>query len=302
MSDNHLTDRGWPRIQSSCECDGFRTYFIKYKVSYFSQFILQIYLDLAIMHRYRVHLTSSKRRREPDMPRRMDARSRAEAPEPQTLGGIALDVLRADILQCRLRPNARLRLEELRERYGMSVSPLREALMRLQSDGLVMLEENKGFRVSPVSRDYLMELTDTRIDIETLMLRRAIERSDVEYEADILSAFHRLSRQQKIDPTAPGTISRVWSREHRAFHASLVAACGSKLLKSFQNSLFDQGERYVALSISYVAKPRNDLGEHEALMKAVLARNAELACELCADHIRRTTEKVLAATKALTVI
>lgn len=232
----------------------------------------------------------------------MNIQSRAEAPEPQTLGGIALDVLRAEILQCRLRPNTRLRLEELRERYGMSISPLREALMRLQSEGLVTLEENKGFRVSPVSPDHLMDLTETRIDIETVMLRRAIERGSVEYEADILGAFHRLSRQQKIDPTSPGVISRVWSREHRAFHASLVAACASNLLKSFQNSLFDQAERYVALSISYIAKPRDDLGEHEALMKAVLAGNVELACELCASHIRRTTDKVLAATKALTVI
>ena len=86
-----------------------------------------------------------------NMPSKINARGRTGVSESQTLGGIALDVLRADILRCRLRPDTRLRLEELRERYGMSISPLREALMRLQSEGLVTLEENKGFRVSPVS-------------------------------------------------------------------------------------------------------------------------------------------------------
>jgi len=236
------------------------------------------------------------------MPTKIDTRGRKDALEPQTLGGIALDVLRADIIQCRLRPNAKLRMEELRARYGMSISPLREALMRLQSEGLVALEENKGFRVSPVSPDHLRDLTETRIDIETLMLRRAIAHGDVAWEADILGAFHRLSRQRKTDPTAPDEISHAWWREHRAFHASLAAACASELLKSFRDSLFDQAERYVALSISFTAKPRDDLSEHDALMKSALARDVEKACGLCEDHIRRTTEKVLAATNALTVV
>lgn len=236
------------------------------------------------------------------MPSKIDARGRTDVSDSQTLGGIALDVLRADILQCRLRPNTRLRLEDLRERYGMSISPLREALMRLESEGLVRLEENKGFRVSPVSSEHLKDLTETRIDVETLMLRRAIARGDVAWEADILGAFHRLSRQRKSDPAAPGEISRAWWREHRAFHASLSAACGSDLLTSFRDSLFDQAERYVALSISFTAKPRDDLGEHEGLMKSVLARDADKACRLCESHIRRTSEKVLAATNALTVV
>lgn len=229
-------------------------------------------------------------------------RGRADLSEPQTLGGRALDVLRADILQCRLRPGTRLRLEELRERYGMSISPLREALMRLESEGLVVLAENKGFRVAPVSPAHLTDLTETRIEIETLMIRRAVAAGDVAWEADILGAFHRLSRQQKADPSAPGAISPTWSREHRAFHASLSDACPSELLRNFRDQLFDQAERYVALSIGFTAKPRDDMGEHEGLMKAVLARDAETACHLCAAHIRQTTEKVLAATDALTAV
>jgi DNA-binding GntR family transcriptional regulator len=225
----------------------------------------------------------------------------ATIPEAQTLGEIAWKVLRADIVQCRLRPNTRLRLEELRERYGMSISPLREALMRLQSEGLVTLQANRGFRVSPVSPKLLLDLTETRIDIECLMLKRSITNSNADYEANILAAFHRLSRQQKVDPISPDVISIAWSREHRAFHASLVAACDSHLLKSFQDSLFDRAERYVALSVGFIREQRDGLREHKALMEATLARNIDAACKLNANHIRRTTEEVLAATKALTV-
>jgi GntR family transcriptional regulator, carbon starvation induced regulator len=232
----------------------------------------------------------------------MDVRKHGSAAHPQTLAGVALDVLRGDIIRCRLRPNARLRMEDLRRRYGMSVSPLREALMRLESDGLVTLEENKGFRVSPVSPDHLGDLTETRIVIEGLALRGAIANGDVAWEGDIVSAFHRLSRHRKMDPASPQEVSPAWLREHRLFHATLVTACDSSLLKSFRANLFDQGERYVVLSILHTERPRDDIGEHEALMNATLARNADRACELCASHIRRTTEKVLAVTNALTII
>ena len=84
----------------------------------------------------------------------------------QTLTASALRRIRSDIIACRLMPNERLRFEALRERYGMGVSPLREALMRLDAEGLVQLEQNKGFRVSEVSRENLLDLMRTRIEIE----------------------------------------------------------------------------------------------------------------------------------------
>ena len=83
-----------------------------------------------------------------------------------TLTASALSRIRSDIIACRLMPDERLRFEALRERYGMGVSPLREALMRLEAEGLVQLEQNKGFRVSEVSRENLLDLMQTRIEIE----------------------------------------------------------------------------------------------------------------------------------------
>jgi GntR family transcriptional regulator, carbon starvation induced regulator len=216
----------------------------------------------------------------------------------QTLTASALNSIRLDIIACRLMPNQRLRFEALRERYGMGVSPLREALMRLEAEGLVQLEQNKGFRVSEVSRENLLDLMQTRIEIESIALRWSLEKGGVEWEANLLGAFHRLSRQTKIDPRNPDTINDAWSREHAAFHAGLVLACGSRTLISIRGRLFEQAERYVSLSIMSNAPLRDDVGEHKQLMRAALDRDVDKAVELNRLHISRTTDKVAAALAA----
>ena len=134
-----------------------------------------------------------------------------ETVEP-TLNAATFRRIRADIINCRLMPNERLRVEALRERYSVGGSPIREALMRLEAEGLVELEQNKGFRVSSVSPEQLIDVMRVRREIEALALRWSIEKGDVEWEANLLGAFHRLSRQSKIDadggtidPTGQGT-------------------------------------------------------------------------------------------------
>jgi len=223
--------------------------------------------------------------------------SLTDAVEP-TFNAEVFRRIRADIVACRLMPDERLRVEALRERYGFGGSPIREALMRLQAEGLVELEQNKGFRVSRVSRESLLDLMRTRIEIEAIALRWSIERGGVEWEADLLGAFHRLSRQKKIDKPGEGGINPEWSRQHRAFHDTLVAACGSPTILAIRAGLFDQVERYVALSIRSKLAPRNDHAEHEQIMRAVLARDAARAVELNREHIERTLQKVAKALAA----
>ena len=210
----------------------------------------------------------------------------------QTLNASVLAQLRSDIIACRLMPNERLRVEALRERYGMGFSPIREALMRLEAEGLVELEQNKGFRVSEVSRENLFDLMRTRIEIESIALRWSLEKGGVEWEADLLGAFHRLSRQTKIDPANPDAISEAWSKEHADFHAALVAASGSPTLLSIRARLFEQAERYVALSIMSSGPLRDDVTEHKNLMRAALNREVDKAVELNRVHITRTLDKV----------
>ncbi|HTV35004.1 MAG TPA: FCD domain-containing protein [Xanthobacteraceae bacterium] len=208
----------------------------------------------------------------------------------ETLHARVLAQIRTDIVECRLMPNERLTLEALRERYGAGFSPIREALMRLAAEGMVCLEQNKGFRVAAVSRASLFDLMRSRIEIESITLRRAIENGGVGWEADLLAAFHRLSKQSKH--VHPDRLSTEWSKEHRTFHRALVAACDSPIMLSIQESLFDKAERYVALSIVSKSPSRNDVAEHEQIMRAALAGNVGRALSLNCEHIERTLNKV----------
>ena len=84
--------------------------------------------------------------------------------------------------------------------------------MRLEAEGLVELEQNKGFRVSEVSAENLIDLMKTRIEIERYCASLVAENGGVKWEANLVSGFHRLSRQEKFDSS--NTISEVWSKEH----------------------------------------------------------------------------------------
>jgi len=221
-----------------------------------------------------------------------------DAIEP-TINATVFHRIRTDIVACRLAPNERLRLEALRGRYSVGGSPIREALMRLEAEGLVTLEQNKGFRVSPVSSEQLLDLTNTRIEIEGIALRWSIEKGGVEWEADLLGAFHRLSHQKKVERNVDDAINAAWFKEHRNFHTALVAACGSPKLLAIREGLFAQAERYVALSIVSKYPARNDIGEHEQIMRASLARNVTRAIQLHSSHIERTAERVAKSAAAV---
>lgn len=219
----------------------------------------------------------------------MRARHQTQVSKEPTINAAVFRRLRDDIVSCRLRPDERLRMESLRELYGVGGSPIREALMRLDSEGLVVLEENKGFRVAPVSLSHLDDVTRVRLEVETIAMRWAIKNGDVRWEADLLAAFHRLAHRKKVNRA---DVSSEWVKEHRHFHDALVAACGSSELLSIRTNLFAQFERYVALSIMSNAPPRDDLGEHERIMHAAIARNVSRAIRLLSEHIQGTRNRV----------
>lgn len=208
-----------------------------------------------------------------------------------TLGATVYAQLRGDILGGRLRPGERLRAEALRQRYDTGGSPVREALMRLEAEGFVLLEQNKGFRVAEVSAAHLHDLQRARIEIESVALRWAIAEGGVEWEAGLLAAFHRLASVNKAANAGDGR-NATWLHYHQEFHLALVSGCHSPTLLSIRQRLFDQAERYVALSIAYKGEIRDDVGEHRAIMEATLARDVEGALARNCEHIERTTEKL----------
>jgi len=216
----------------------------------------------------------------------------------RTQTSVAVEKLRAEIISGHLPPNEKLRVQFLTQRYGLAASSIREALSRLVTDGLVEVEDQRGFRVSPVSRDDLEDLTETRVGIESMALTRAIEYGDVAWESDVIGAYHRLSRCE--EPTAPITPdAQHWAACHRDFHRSLIAACRSEWLLYFCDVLYEQSDRYRMLTIYLHTHPRNAPKEHEDLMNAVIRRDAPLACALLRAHFWETTRQILGVDEAI---
>ncbi len=201
--------------------------------------------------------------------------------------------LQADILSGELEPGKKLRLKELIEIYSTGNSPLREALNRLSANGMVVREENRGFRVPPANTEELNELTRTRCWLEEVALRESIANGDVEWEERIVLAYHWLSRAaQSTDAEARHT-SAEWEEHHREFHVALISACDSSILIDFCAQLQKRTFRYRNLAEVVAYRDRHELEEHRELQEAALNRNAELAVELLTKHYTITSEIVL---------
>lgn len=224
-----------------------------------------------------------------------------------TLAEKAYDGLRRDIVAGQLKPGAPLRMAQLSERYGMGFSPLREALNRLQAERLVTSVALKGFSVAPLSMDEMWDATNTRILIESRALRLSIEQGGDAWEAGIVGTLHALLLQAARG-TASKDDARALEQRHHAFHTALLSACGSGWLMEFFQRLYVESERYrypvlAQLPVATASDvPSRDIqAEHEALARATLSRNADLASALLADHYRRTAQRLETLARAAPV-
>jgi DNA-binding GntR family transcriptional regulator len=211
----------------------------------------------------------------------------------RTLASNVFEQLRHDILECRLKPATRLRFADLRLRYGVGTSPLREALVRLAADGLVVLEDHRGFHVAPVSKAKLLDITFMRRELETKALVLGIRNADEQWEARVVGAYHALARRSR--PHRNGAMDPQWEARHRAFHFALVSGCGSDWLLRFRSILYDQWDRYRRLSIKYAQEDRDFMREHRELMEAALERDADAAAYLMNRHITMSTRLLIEA-------
>jgi DNA-binding GntR family transcriptional regulator len=210
---------------------------------------------------------------------------------PATLASVAYEQLRRDVMTAQFLPGQKLNIRQLCQRYDMGLSPVREALNRLLRDGLVTQTDQQGFRVASVSVEQLDELTRTRCWLNELALRQSIAHGDAAWEEGVVLAAHRLLRLPR-DPLSGGSPLRNldWEEAHRAFHASLLAACRSQWLLAFCEQLFDAAERYRHISrISRQSQRRRD--EHRQIMEASVARDVELAVKLLTAHFAATAER-----------
>lgn len=210
---------------------------------------------------------------------------------------LAVDVyeqLKTEIFDRRFEPGERLKPVELGERFGVSISVMREALGLLAAKDLVRIERNRGFHVTTLSGTALRDLTEARKLNEGRALRLSIERGGVTWESEVLAAHHRMSSQPMYLPGDPATRNNEWAAAHVAFHSKLIDACGNTVLLDICARLSDAAELYRAWSGAGGETKRDVAGEHRALMEAALAHEADRAVELFEAHVERTVEIVLA--------
>lgn len=211
-------------------------------------------------------------------------------PAAATMAEAAFARLREDILGAKFRPGEKMHVERLRNEYGLGATPLREALSKLSSLDLVVAEGQRGFRVAPVSIENLLDITKTRGWIEGAALRVAIAAGDRHWEARIVAAAHRLKNCPKRDGAK---LSDAWYRENREFHDALVGACQSRQTMAFRAQLYDLSDRYRRLSVRSGLAGRNFDAEHQRIMDAALAHDADAAVSFTVEHFIETSRVIL---------
>lgn len=217
-----------------------------------------------------------------------------QAREHKTLTEQTLARLRQDIVSGAFEPGQKVKSDDLKRRYEVGTSPIREALFQLVSEGLVRSDGQRGFRVAELRQEELLDITDWRARLECEALRRAIATGDMEWEARIVAAFHRLSRVEGQSGLDPREAADLWEEHHRAFHFALYSGCGSPWLLRFCELLIQHGERYRRAYIAYPRISSSITAEHQAIMDAAMAREAERASDLLERHIRHAADLALA--------
>jgi DNA-binding GntR family transcriptional regulator len=201
-----------------------------------------------------------------------------------TLAEKAFDTLHTAIIAGRLRPGARLPIEELAERLQMSPMPIREAVRRLHASGLVENIPHRGARVTELSITDMTEVHEARLALELLAIRRAAERFSRADEARARTSLTLLVKRTAENSDAT-------TDAHAAFHFSLYDVAGSAWLRRLIRPAWETSERY-SLEFPQCYPFVERIDEHQELLDACAARDPDRATIALHDHLARTANKL----------
>jgi DNA-binding GntR family transcriptional regulator len=196
--------------------------------------------------------------------------------------------LRREILACDLLPGAPIYEQELADRFGVSKSPVREALLRLREQNLVEVQPRRGYRVKPISLKEVQEMYEMRLMYERTCVALAIEHAT---DAQI--------RQLKPLAKVKGEVDlRTWTKLNREYHVALASLCGNDRLAAVATEFIEQFDRLTYTSATRVRQPvRFDsfVEEHASILMSVAKRDKRRAQALIRDHIESSRARVLDA-------
>ena len=207
---------------------------------------------------------------------------------PRTLAEKAFEALHEAIVTGALAPGERLRITDLAAALGVSHLPVREAIRRLESTGLVEHVPHRGGRVTELSLDDLREIYEARLLLEPEIVARAARGFT---EEDASTARSWIERQ--VSAEEQGNISEVWSA-HTEFHFTLYRACRSGWLTRLVRAPWESSQRY-RMTLAPLNSARRRLeahAEHEAILASCLAHDEPGASVLMHDHLAKTANLI----------
>ncbi len=207
--------------------------------------------------------------------------------DDETVVAMLASALRRDIAFATLLPDQKLKIEELRGRYGGSNHSMRETLRLLSAEGLVEATAQRGFRVTSATEDDLRDIALVRKEIEKTAIRRAIEFGDTAWEGRVLGAHHELRRAEEAVAFSPDDLVALeWDEACRAFFAAILDACGSPRLLETHQKYFDQSRRF---RLAQLREGHLDFksrkARQQALLEAILEKDPDVAERLIAEEI-----------------
>ncbi|MBL6958455.1 MAG: GntR family transcriptional regulator [Rhodospirillales bacterium] len=199
------------------------------------------------------------------------------------------DRIRDEILSCDLEPGVRIHENVLAQRYEVSKSPVRDALLRLQEQGLIEVIPRKGYRVRPVSAADARDLYEMRQLLERAALERTIETATDE-ELESLDYYRTVDDAEELVD---------WVLYNRQFHRAVAALCGNARLTKQAQDVIDLFDRLTFMSVATTGAVEvaedNFLDEHCEIIDAIQARDKRLAVRLMNKHINSSRKRLLSA-------
>ncbi len=204
-----------------------------------------------------------------------------------TIVELLASTLRRDIAFGTLLPDQKLKIEELRARYGGSNHSMRETLRILSTEGLVEATAQRGFRVTSATEGDVRDIQMVRFEIEKVALSRAIAFGDVAWEGRVMAAHHALQKAEAEAASNPDDlIALKWDEACRAFSFALIEACDSPRLIDLHRKFFDQSRRF---RLAQLREGRLDWAarkqRQQGLLEAVLSRNEGDALRLLQQDV-----------------
>lgn len=199
------------------------------------------------------------------------------------------DDLRIKLMTAYFKQGSKLKPSELTRFYGCSANTIREILFRLSTVGLVVSEDQRGFRARPTTRQRQHDLTNFRITLEQQGAEQSIRNGGIEWEARLAAAHHKLSHiESRIRRNGEiETVLVPWSTAEWEFHETLISACDSPVLRETFKSIYDQFRQQLVTQPHNYGFFEGNIGEHERIVDAALSGDAEQCKQSIYDHLRR---------------